>query len=151
MDSQVHVLIATRPSDILRAHAIEAEGAGVRNAGQEDCELLDKPTRRYSIDNSMSKHFLCGRRLDVDKRRFGRDRNRFFDASEAQFRIHRRGEGACQFDPFAFGDVETLQREGDRVDPRPKGFYSVLTGCIADNRTRFLDEGGARGFDRHAW
>ena len=91
---------------------------------------------------------LHARALDVHDRRFAGDRDGLFERADSQLGADRGDEVATQLDALAFHGVETGQRERHGIGAGTKIDDAILTGVVADDRARALDQDGTCGFNR---
>ena len=127
------------------------DAAGIAVAAQPRNQGLD--TRRVSRRGDRRDHIpvddgLHSRALDINDRRFAGDRDGLFERADSKLDADRGDEVTTQLDAFTFDGVETRKRERQRVGAGAKIDDAILTGVVADDRARALDQDGTCGFNR---
>ena len=107
-------------------------------------------------DGNRRQHFLVddvlhARALHVDGRRFAGDGHSLFERADSQLGADGCDEVATQLDALAFHGVETGQRKCHCISARTKIDDAILTGVVADDRARALDQDGTCRFNRDTW
>jgi hypothetical protein len=106
------------------------------------------PRRRNRVEHFAARH---ERRLvldDVDDGGFGGDGEHFFEGTDLQLGIHRRGEVAFELDVAAPDGLEAVQRERHLIDARAEVDDLVLAVAVGDGSAGLLNQHRARRFDQ---
>ena len=85
--------------------------------------------------------------LHIDDGAFAGDGQGLFQRSDAHLDVDGRGQRTGQFDRLALHDVETGQRESDRVSTWIQRDDPVASGLVTHRAAAFLDEHRARRLD----
>ena len=93
---------------------------------------------------------LLPRALDVDERRFARDRDGFFQRADGHAHVHRRGEVRRQRQAVVPERAEARQRERHRVIAGTQVHQTVEPLAVSEGDTDLLDQRRAGGFDGDA-
>ena len=124
--------VGVRPDTVVEARCLD---------GRQGCQVVAVASRRWKRPHDVAtEHGLLPGRLQVDDRRFTRDRDALRQGAHAQLGVDRRDAAAGEFHSLAHDRRKALHREGDRVGPRRQAGDLILPAAIGDGRAGLFDE-----------
>ena len=99
------------------------------------------------MDEVTAQRDFAPRTMDVDRRGFTDDRDRFVHRSDREFGVHDRREGPGQLDAFPLIGLPALKGEPDPVRAGHQILHAVAAGCIGQRLPGLLDQRGTAGFN----
>ena len=110
---------------------------------------LHVPRRRQRVEHGALERVRALGVLHVDQGRLARDRHALLDRAHLEIDVDRDRRVAGQLDAGAHDGRESGERERHRISAGAQIDDRVSPGAVGDDRTRLLDQHGARGFDGH--